>query len=181
MISLEQVKLLEAKVVRAIEYVERISAENAGLHKKEAELQAKIDSCQKRIDELEALVLSFKENQTGIEDGILAALDRLNQFEEAIEKSFDEKQAGNKTAKPARAGEGLLAKGGLTPGKPQEQPEQIEPQLPSSGEMFFEIPEEETDEDITGHFAEDGDEDEYNEEDNKKKDPDSTDGELGIF
>jgi FtsZ-binding cell division protein ZapB len=81
MVSLEQVKLLESKVARAIDYVERVSGENAVL-------QEKLDSYQKRIDELEVLVQRFKEDQGRIEDGILAALDRLNQFEDAIEKSL---------------------------------------------------------------------------------------------
>jgi TolA-binding protein len=81
MITLEQVKLLETKVVRAIEYVERISRENS-------QLQGKLDSYQKRIDELEVLIQQFREDQGRIEEGILAALERLNKFEDAIEKSI---------------------------------------------------------------------------------------------
>jgi TolA-binding protein len=83
MVTLEQVKLLETKVVRAIEYVERISRENS-------QLQGKLDSYQKRIDELEVLIQQFREDQGKIEEGILAALDRLNKFEDAIEKSIGE-------------------------------------------------------------------------------------------
>jgi hypothetical protein len=81
MVSLEQVKLLETKVARAIESVDRVTGENALL-------QEKLESYQKRIDELEVLVQRFKEDQGRIEDGILSALDRLNQFEDAIEKSL---------------------------------------------------------------------------------------------
>jgi TolA-binding protein len=81
MVTLDQVKLLETKVVRAIEYVERISRENS-------QLQGKLDSYQKRIDELEVLIQQFREDQGKIEEGILAALDRLNKFEDAIEKSI---------------------------------------------------------------------------------------------
>jgi hypothetical protein len=81
MVSLEQVKLLETKVARAIEFVEQVSGENAAL-------QEKLESYQKRIDELEVLVQRFKEEQGRIEDGILSALDKLNQFEDAIEKSL---------------------------------------------------------------------------------------------
>ncbi|MDR3139503.1 MAG: cell division protein ZapB [Treponema sp.] len=83
MVTLEQVKLLETKVVRAIEYVERISRENS-------QLQGKLDSYQKRIDELEVLIQQFREDQGRIEEGILAALERLNKFEDAIEKSIAE-------------------------------------------------------------------------------------------
>ncbi|MDR0731665.1 MAG: cell division protein ZapB [Treponema sp.] len=81
MITLEQVKQLEAKVARAIEYVERISGENS-------QLQGKLDSYQRRIDELEVLIQKFREDQGRIEEGILSALDRLNKFEDAIEKSI---------------------------------------------------------------------------------------------
>ncbi|MDR3147037.1 MAG: cell division protein ZapB [Treponema sp.] len=81
MINLEQVKLLETKVIRAIEYVERTSRENA-------QLQGKLDIYQRRIDELEVLIRKFREDQGRIEEGILSALDRLNKFEDAIEKSF---------------------------------------------------------------------------------------------
>jgi chromosome segregation ATPase len=83
MITLEQVKLLESKAARAIEYVERVSRENA-------QLQGKLDSYQMRIDELEVVIRQFKEDQSRIEEGVLAALDRLNQFEDAIERSLSE-------------------------------------------------------------------------------------------
>jgi chromosome segregation ATPase len=92
MITLEQVKLLEAKAARTIEYVERVSRENA-------QLQGKLDSYQKRIDELEVLIRQFKEDQGRIEDGILAALDKLNQFEDAIERSLS--SGDKKTQKAA--------------------------------------------------------------------------------
>jgi hypothetical protein len=81
MVTLEQVKLLEAKVIQTIEYVERISRENS-------QLQGKLDSYRKRIDELEVLIQKFREDQGRIEEGILAALERLNKFEDAIEKSI---------------------------------------------------------------------------------------------
>jgi len=91
MINLEQVKLLETKVAKTIDFVEKVSKENTALLRREAELQEKLETNQKRIDELEVLIMGFKEEQGRIEDGILAALDRLSQFEEAIEKSLKEK------------------------------------------------------------------------------------------
>jgi FtsZ-binding cell division protein ZapB len=104
MISLEQVNLLEVKVAKAIEYVRRVNAENAALSSERAALQSKLEANQKRIDELEVLVMRFKEDQGRIEDGIIAALDRLSQFEEAFENSLkdDEKAGGKKTAAKAR-------------------------------------------------------------------------------
>jgi FtsZ-binding cell division protein ZapB len=97
MISLEQVQLLETKVAKAIEYVQRVNAENAALSSDRAGLQQKLDANQKRLDELELLVMRFKEDQGRIEDGIIAALDRLSQFEEAFEKSLNEKTTQKKS------------------------------------------------------------------------------------
>jgi FtsZ-binding cell division protein ZapB len=77
MVSLEQIKLLESKVTKTIDYVKIVTEENK-------RLKEKLDSYQVRIDELEVLVLKFKEDQSLIEDGILSALDRLNQFEDAV-------------------------------------------------------------------------------------------------
>jgi FtsZ-binding cell division protein ZapB len=95
MISLEQVQLLEAKVAKAIEYLKRLSAENASLVSEKASLHDKLEASQKRLDELEVLVMRFKEDQGRIEDGIIAALDRLNQFEEAFEYSLKDNPAGS--------------------------------------------------------------------------------------
>ena len=81
MVSLEQVKLLESKVTRAIDYLKKVTDENT-------QLKEKLDSYQKRIDDLEILIQRFKEDQSRIEDGILSALDRLNQFEDALESTL---------------------------------------------------------------------------------------------
>ena len=123
MITLEQVQLLETRVSKAVEYVQKITDENAALVSQRKELQEKIEAHQKRISELEVLVLRFKEDQGRIEAGIIAALDRLSQFEEAFENSLKEKTT---VKKPAA-------------GKSAEKP--IEP---VSGEVFFEIPTPET-------------------------------------
>jgi FtsZ-binding cell division protein ZapB len=96
MISLEQVQLLETKVAKAIEYVQRVNSENSALLSERAGLQQKLNANQKRLDELELLVMRFKEDQGRIEDGIIAALDRLSQFEEAFEKSLNEKTTQKK-------------------------------------------------------------------------------------
>ena len=99
MVSLEQVQLLESKVARAIEYVKKVTEENSSLALENSGLMNKLESTQKRLDELELLVMSFKEDQGRIEDGIMAALDRLSQFEEAFENSLKEKSVPAK--KPA--------------------------------------------------------------------------------
>jgi len=126
MISLEQVLLLETRVAKAIDYVKKLSAENAALLSEREGLQSKLEANQKRIDELEVHVMRFKEDQGRIEDGIIAALDRLSQFEEAFEHSLkDEKGADKKSAAKAKT----------------KAPDS------SDSEKFFEIAEEETTED----------------------------------
>jgi TolA-binding protein len=87
MVTLEQVKLLETKVVQVIDFVNRVTEENTCL-------KDKLGDYQKRIDELEGLVQHFKDEQSRIEDGILNALDRLNQFEAAVENSLSPIKAG---------------------------------------------------------------------------------------
>ncbi len=81
MVSLEQVKLLETKVAKAIEYVKRLSEENTLLREK-------LDGYRNRIDELEVLIQRFKEDQGRIEEGIVSALTRLNQFEDSMEQTI---------------------------------------------------------------------------------------------
>jgi len=152
MINLEQVKLLEAKVAKAIDYIEQLSRENAGLQQKEAELQAGLETYQKRIDELEGLAMRFKEDQARIEDSILAALNRLNQFEETVDKSLWDKSADIHAS--ARA-----------------QP----PDAAGDGKICFEIPSaEEAPADIPDPLEDAAD-------DNPADNPAEKDGELDIF
>jgi NACalpha-BTF3-like transcription factor len=81
MVSLEQVKLLESKVIKALEYIDQVIEENT-------RLREKLELYQKRIDGLEVVVQRFKEEQSRIEEGIVSALNRLNRFEADIEKSL---------------------------------------------------------------------------------------------
>jgi len=127
MISLEQVQLLEARISKAIEYVQLKDAENAALISEKADLQKKMEANQKRIDELEVLVMRFKEEQGRIEDGIIAALDRLSQFEEALENSLKEDKS------PAKKNTAKVRE------KEQDSPPPAAPK-----EIFFEIQEKET-------------------------------------
>ncbi|MDR1909857.1 MAG: cell division protein ZapB [Spirochaetaceae bacterium] len=78
MVTLDQIKLLEAKVAKTIEIVNKVTGENAYL-------KGKLETYQKRIDELEVLIQRFKEDQGRIEEGIMSTLDRLSKFEEAVE------------------------------------------------------------------------------------------------
>jgi peptidoglycan hydrolase CwlO-like protein len=84
--SLEQVRLLESKIVKTLDYINQLTGENNLL-------KGNLDSCQKRIDELEVLILEFKEEQKRIEEGILSSLNKLNEFEDAIGKNYPVPQA----------------------------------------------------------------------------------------
>ena len=94
MVTLEQVKQLESKVTQTIDYVKKVRGENS-------QLKEKLSSYQKRIEELEVLVQQFKENQSRIEDGILSALDRLNQFEDALESKLAPENKASAETKPS--------------------------------------------------------------------------------
>jgi len=152
MINLEQVKLLETKVAKAIDFVEKVSKENAVLIRREAELQEKLESNQKRIDELEVLIRGFKEEQGRIEDGILAALDRLSQFEEAIEKSLKDKPHSKPVKDAIKSPANNLpqrkqAKEELIPQPDGDPGEQADFGV-SNEKICFEIPDDETADDI---------------------------------
>jgi len=124
MVSLEQVQQLEARISWLIEHFQSVTAENAALTAERAGLQAKLEVNKKRIDELEVLVMRFKEDHGRIEDGIIAALDRLSQFEEAFENSLKEKVTTKKTVIKAK----------------EKSPEPASPDS-SNSEIFFEISE----------------------------------------
>ena len=168
MINLEQVKLLETKVAKAIDYIERLTGENAALNQREAEQQKKLENYQKRIDELEVLVLRFKEDQGQIEDSFFATLDRLSQFEDAMEKCLN---TGKEKA-PASAAPATSAAPAAKPAKTVKQPAPPmaapKPETVKAagqtddlvdGKICFEIPESESSvqdiDDITDPLAED--------------------------
>ena len=115
MISLEQVKLLESKVSRTIDYVKKVNEENTALREK-------LDSYQVRIEELEVLVNKFKDEQSRIEEGILSALNRLNQFEDAVEGKLSAESKPLTESKPVM--ESKLDEEEKAP-EPMEEPEAI--------------------------------------------------------
>ncbi|MDR1909740.1 MAG: cell division protein ZapB [Spirochaetaceae bacterium] len=95
MVTLDQIKLLEAKVARTIEIVNQVTGENSYL-------KGKLETYQKRIDELEVLIQRFKEDQGRIEEGIMSTLDRLNKFEEAVEGGAREEPPAAEEPPPAK-------------------------------------------------------------------------------
>lgn len=75
MLSLEQIKLLEKKVEKAISIIKALNGE------KEA-LRLKIIEKDKRIAELENLLVNFKDDQAKIESSIKNTLTLLNSLED---------------------------------------------------------------------------------------------------
>ena len=135
MVSLEQVKLLESKVTRMIEYITKVTDENA-------KLKEKLDSYEKRTGELEILFQRFKDDQGRIEDGILSALDLLNQFEDAL---------GSKLFEDKLSPESKLS-GGVKSQEPKAAEESAAPQELTATEIPDDepFPEEDDDQAVSG-------------------------------
>ncbi len=77
MISVEQIHQLESKVLQAVEVIKSLREENSLL-------KNKLSGYEKRIEELEVLIDSFKKDQNNIEEGIINALNQLDVLEDII-------------------------------------------------------------------------------------------------
>jgi TolA-binding protein len=91
MITLEQIRLLESKITRALELIRVLKDENTTLRKG-------LESAQRRMRELETLVDGFKTDQKEIESVIVRTLHNLDELEESAAS------AAGGTAAPAPAG-----------------------------------------------------------------------------
>jgi len=89
MITLEQIRLLDSKITRAIELIRVLKDENGTLRKG-------LESAQKRMKELETLVDGFKTDQREIETVIVRTLRNLDDLEESTTagKKADRAAAG---------------------------------------------------------------------------------------
>lgn len=85
MITLDQIKQLDVKVRKAIDKINSLKSENSML-------QDKLDTYQLRIEELEILIDTFKEDQGEIEHGIIDALNQLDSLEESESVSEESSQ-----------------------------------------------------------------------------------------
>ena len=77
MLSLEQIRILNAKVQKALEVISQLRTENKTL-------RSRLGDYEKRMGELETLVSSFNTDQNEIENGILGILSQLDRLEEEI-------------------------------------------------------------------------------------------------
>ena len=76
MITLEQIRLLEGKITRALDLIRVLKEENSTLRKG-------LESAQRRMRELETLVDGFKTDQKEIESVIVRTLHNLDELEES--------------------------------------------------------------------------------------------------
>ena len=77
MISLEQIRLLEARILKAVELIRSLRDENKTLRRA-------VNAAQSRMKDLEKLVGDFKSDQKEIEQCILRALENLDRLEEEV-------------------------------------------------------------------------------------------------
>ena len=107
MISLEQIRLLESKITRAIELIHVLKDENSTLRRG-------LESAQKRMKELESLVDGFKTDQGEIETVIVRALHTLDELEEG-HRPRNMKQGATGVATGEQQGSNRVAP--VTPGQ----------------------------------------------------------------
>lgn len=115
MLNLDHIKLLEDRVEKAVNLIKTLSDEKDLL-------KMEIEERDKRISELENLILVFKDDQLKIEQGIVNALNQLSAFESSVyEKKQDSPNKGSSagtvsSAQTEGAGSGNAAqKGGTAP------------------------------------------------------------------
>ena len=78
MITIEQIQKLDRKVQAVVERMGALKSENISL-------KGKLDQYQKRIGELEVMIDRFKQDQAQIEEGIVRALEKLDELEDTAE------------------------------------------------------------------------------------------------
>ncbi len=77
MLTVEQIKLLESRVLKAVERISSLQDENQ-------RLRDGLSQYERRIEELEVLISEFRDGQKAIEEGILSTLKRLDVLEDEI-------------------------------------------------------------------------------------------------
>lgn len=96
MLSLDQVRLLESRVSKALAVIDGLAAENNAL-------RSTLSGYEGRIRDLEGLVRDFQQDQGRIEEGILNALERLNAFEDGLQADIRATAQASRVADSAPA------------------------------------------------------------------------------
>lgn len=115
MISLEQIRLLESKITRAIELIRILKEENGTLRRG-------LESAQKRMKELETLVDGFKTDQREIESAIIRTLHNLDELEESAATGRKADHAGGGAPVAPAAASPTDPKNPTLPGGPEPRP-----------------------------------------------------------
>ena len=105
MISLEQIRLLEARINKAVELIRSLKDENKTLRRA-------VNAAQTRMRELEKLVGDFKSDQQEIEQCILRALENLDRLEEEVTEKKGRKERPRARRGRPGTGPGLNRGGG---------------------------------------------------------------------
>ncbi len=113
MITLEQIRLLESKITRAIDLIRVLKEENTTLRRG-------LESAQKRMKELETLVDGFKTDQREIESVIVRTLQHLDDLEDAASSARKTEHNGRRQA-PEEAAAPAVPQAGAEPGPAKEE------------------------------------------------------------
>ena len=81
MITLDQIRKLDDKVQAAVRRIRELITENGALEKR-------LGQYERRIEELEVLIKTFKEDQAEIEKGIVNALSQLDHLEDDLSEKI---------------------------------------------------------------------------------------------
>ncbi len=93
MINLEQIRELESKISKAVDLINVLRKENTAL-------KTTLEKSQKRIDEFEQLIGSFKNDQSEIEKAILSAMKMLDALEDDMADSEETDRPGGEGDEP---------------------------------------------------------------------------------
>ena len=177
MITLDQIKQLDHKVRKAIDKINTLNSENNML-------QEKLDNYQLRIEELEVLIDTFKEDQGEIENGIIDALNQLDILEDNIVISGTDSELAQESAELAQESAELAQESAeLAQESAELAQESTEIVLESTDEQPNEdsdITEETTDETIESDYQKEP-EDSNNEESESADSSENKESELDIF
>jgi FtsZ-binding cell division protein ZapB len=124
MISLEHIRTLESKVTKAVATMAALQEENSQLKAREAQYKT-------RIEELEFMVEEYREDQSEIEQGIMQALQHLDNLENAVGGLKNQPEA----IQPVRNAEAPVAPATPAPMAPAESAPSISPEPVSAAEL----------------------------------------------
>jgi chromosome segregation ATPase len=86
MITLKQIQTLEEKIGKAVGLIDVLRQENSTL-------KQSLEKTQSKVRDLEKMVDGFKNDQEAIEEGILKAIEKLDQLEDELSEKEPEDAA----------------------------------------------------------------------------------------